>query len=341
MAVFVLIRLGIVGGFVVECSLATYRLGSLAAMSRVLVVGLPRSGTSWTGRVVGKADGAAFVHEPDGDHVPYAIRAKRGYGRHIDLDADTELPEYERLWAGAFEGGDRFPSLRSRIAERLFETATLAQRSAARRNESIPVRLRAALVLSEPSGAVAGAQHVVVKTVHSALSVEWITRRFNPRVLIVERDPRNVLASWMELGMGGDKRENVQLAHYAMRTWGLAAPAGDAPKIVVRAFVFGVLASALRAAAQRHPDWVVASHEDLCIEPRARFAALLGEFGLTFGEEAERYLETSDRAGEGFRTQRVARDQPEKWRERLSTEDVKMLCGELERFPFPLVRDIR
>ena len=306
-------------------------------MSAVLVVGLPRSGTSWTGRVVGKADGAEFVHEPDGDHEPFAIRAKRGYGRHIALANDVDLPDYERLWAGAFSGGDRFPSFRSRVAERLFETATLANRSAARRLEPIPLRLRAGLMLSEPFGPIPNADHVVVKSVHASLCIEWITTRFQPRVLIVERDPRNVLASWMELGMGGDKRENQQLAHYAKATWDIASPPPDAPKIVTRAFVFGVLASALRAAAQRNSDWVVASHESLCVDSYARFDALLQQLGLTFGARAQEYLAASDQQGTGFRTQRVTQDQPEKWRERLSSDDVELLTQELARFPFAFI----
>ena len=51
-----------------------------------------------------------------------------------------------------------------------------------------------------------------------------------------------VIALQFELGMGGDKRENVQLADFALRTWGIASPPADAPRIVQRTFVFGVLA---------------------------------------------------------------------------------------------------
>ena len=306
-------------------------------MTRVLLAGLPRSGTSWTGRVVGRADGATFVHEPDGEHEPFAIRAKRGYGRHIVLDPDTAAPEYERLWSGAFAGGDRTPNLRARVAERLFETASLQERSAARRGESVSMRMRAALALAVPPGPVPEARHVVVKSVHCALSIEWIVQRFSPTVLVVERDPRNVMASWMDLGMGGDRRENEVLARVASERWGLEAPPSDAPKLVQRTFVFGVLATALREAAQRNPTWIVASHDDLCRDPEPKFAALLERLGLEYGEAAHEYVVGSDRAGEGFRTQRRTRDQPEKWRERLTPEDAAAIEQELDRFPVRLI----
>ena len=305
-------------------------------MTRVLVVGLPRSGTSWTGRVVGKADGAVFVHEPDGEHEAFAIRAKRGFMRHLDVSPDVDLPDYERLWEGAFAGGHRIPNTRARVAERLFETATLAQRSAARRGEGAPLRLRVALSLAVPLGPVAGAEHVVVKSVHSSLSLEWVTRRFQPRVLVIERDARNVMASWMDLGMGGDKRENPMLAAYAKRVWNIAPPPDDAPKIVARTFVFAVLASALRDAAQRNPDWIVARHEDLCIDSAQRFGSLLPQLGLTLGDRALDYLAESDQAGAGFRTRRVTRDEPEKWKQRLSADDVARMTDELARFPHQL-----
>ena len=196
---------------------------------------------------------------------------------------------------------------------------------------------RAALALAVPPGPVAEARHVVVKSVHCALSIEWIVQRFSPTVLVVERDPRNVMASWMDLGMGGDRRENEVLARVASERWGLEAPPSDASKLVQRTFVFGVLATALREAAQRNPTWIVASHDDLCRDPEPKFAALLERLGLEYGEAAHEYVVGSDRAGEGFRTQRRTRDQPEKWRERLTPEDAAAIEQELDRFPVRLI----
>lgn len=287
--------------------------------------------------MVGRADGAVFVHEPDGEHEPFAIRAKRGYGRHIVLDPATELPDYERLWAGAFAGGDRTPSLRARVAERLFETASLQERSAARRGEPVSARMRAALALAVAPGPVEGARHVVVKSVHTALSIEWVVQRFSPAVLVVERDPRNVMTSWMQLGMGGDKRENAVLAEVARTRWGIEPPGDDASKLVQRTFVFGVLATALREAAARNPGWVVASHDDLCRDPEANFRSLLTRLGLEYGDAAHEYVVGSDRAGAGFRTQRVTRDQPDKWRELLTPDDAAAIETELARFPVRLI----
>ena len=35
-------------------------------MTRVLILGVPRSGTTWSGRALGATEHAAYVNEPDG-----------------------------------------------------------------------------------------------------------------------------------------------------------------------------------------------------------------------------------------------------------------------------------
>ena len=306
-------------------------------MARVLIAGLPRSGTSWVGRVIGAAEGARFVHEPDGDYEPFAIRAKRGHARHIALDAHADLPAYNQLWSSAFAGGVRPTTIRARLAKRLVDSASLNERWDARRGAPTSVRMRAVLALAEPLEPDPGATHIVVKSVHCALAIEWIAAQFDPLVVVVERDPRNVLASWMKLGMGGDRHENVLLAKVARDRWGLEPPSENAPKIVQRTFVFGVLACGLREAASRHPQWIIVSHDDVCVDPMSKFRVVFDRLGLGFGDRAGGYISESNRPGEGFRTARLTSEQPTKWRDQLTENDVALVAQELRRFPCDLL----
>ena len=75
-----------------------------------------------------------------------------------------------------------------------------------------------------------------------------------------------------------------------------------------QAFLFGVLTSALREAAAKHPEWARTRHEDLCIDTVPRFRALAAEVGLVWGDGAERFLTDSDREGTPYRTQRRTED---------------------------------
>src|SRR5205823_1469687 len=74
----------------------------------ILVAGLPRSGTTWVGEVLGHTAGARYLHEPD-NHLlrPEAWWAKRGLGPYPELAPEQDAPGYEQLWALAFSGGVR------------------------------------------------------------------------------------------------------------------------------------------------------------------------------------------------------------------------------------------
>jgi hypothetical protein len=299
----------------------------------LLIVGVPRSGTTWTGRVLGRTDGAQYVNEPDGFRDPYAFRIMLARGENPILAATDSAPDYERLWRGALGGGvvSRHPG--DRIARLLYERTPLDARRDARATGRVPARLRLSAALARPRVAAHEGSRVVVKSVQSVLAIEWIAARFAPRVLVVERNPLNVLASWSELGYVRNDRERDAIARYARRRWGSAPPQTDASQLAHQSFVYGVLAAALREATAGHPEWIVARHEDLCTEPTAQFRALAGRCGLVWGPEAEQYLADTDQDGTPYRTLRRTAEQPDRWRERLDAEQVATIHETLTRLP--------
>ena len=306
-------------------------------MSKVLVVGLPRSGTSWVGNALGRAPGTAYVHEPDGDHDPFAFRARRGSFITPVLAPGDSAPEMERLWTGAFAGGRRPTSVRSRLAWRLYRKQDVSQRWDAWVEGRVSPGLRLISALAVPREAVPECEHVVAKSVRAEWNVEWIADRFAPAVVVVERHPLNALASWSELGFGKDPRALAGLGRYSEARWGVRAPAPDADLIRRQAYVYGVGAAALRDAVSRHPEWVRVQHEALCRDPQTLTRRLLHDVGLEWGDATARYLAESDRDGSGYHTQRKAQDQPERWRSRLSDDQVDAITATLVEFPFDLI----
>ncbi len=305
-------------------------------MSALLIAGVPRSGTTWIGRALGHTDGTSYVNEPDGFRDPYAFKVMLARGENPILTPGDEAPDVDRLWAGALAGGRPAGTVRDRIARTLYDRSPLDERRDARASGGAGGRLRLAATLAVPRVAEPG-KPVVVKSVMSALCLEWITDRFRPRVLVVERNPFNVLSSWNELGYVRNARETAALIVHARYRWGVEPPPADAPHLALQAFVFAVLTSALREAAERHPDWVRARHEDLCVETQVRFPALAAELGLDWGAEAARFVADSDADGTPYRTRRRTEEQPDRWRERLDDEQVATIREVLGRFPAVLV----
>jgi hypothetical protein len=156
-------------------------------------------------------------------------------------------------------------------------------------------------------------------------------------VLLVERNPLNVLSSWIELEYVRAIREAEAVAVHARERWDVPPPGADEPRLVHQAFEYGVLACTLREAAARHDDWTTVSHEHLCTDPVTEFRALAASLGLEWTDAATAHLTRSDTDGTGYQTHRRALDQPDRWRTRLNAKQVAVIRTTLERFPSSLM----
>jgi hypothetical protein len=288
--------------------------------ARVLVAGLPRSGTTWVGEVLGRCAGARYLHEPDNHLVrPEAWWAKQGLGPYPELRPGAVPPagagDYERLWSVAFDGGAR-PSP-------LYAGLRILQRAgAARVSGRLASRQR-----PRPS-----AGPLVVKSVHCARSLEWCAERFDPAVVIVERHPFGVIASWRKLGWDDFLDAEPAALRFATAALGVDPPGRRASWLERAAWHYGLLSAHLAAARRRHPEWVVVRHERLCAGPEPAFRRLAARLGLSFGEEAARFLAASNRPGDGYSTNRLWHDQVDGGRRRLSPAERALVEAALARF---------
>lgn len=285
---------------------------------RVLVAGLPRSGTTWVGEVLGRTSGARYLHEPDNHLVrPDAWWAKRCLGPYPELDPGADGGDYERLWALAFAGGPR-PSL-------LYAGARILQRAGAPYLSGQLVSPRRRRI-----GAVPGP--LVVKSVHCARALEWTADRFRPAVVVVERHPFGVISSWRKLGWDDFLDTDRQALRYSAAVLGVDPPGRAAPWLERAAWHYGLLSSYLARARRRHPEWLVVRHEMLCAGPEPAFRRLSARLGLHFGDEAARFLAASNRPGDGYATQRLWHEQIDGGRSRLTPAERAMVLSVLKRF---------
>ena len=71
----------------------------------ILLVGIPRSGSTWAGKVLASADGGRYCHEPDNEKLyPLAYVLKRDLHRFPYLPASCEHKGYQNLWKLVFSG---------------------------------------------------------------------------------------------------------------------------------------------------------------------------------------------------------------------------------------------
>jgi hypothetical protein len=171
----------------------------------------------------------------------------------------------------------------------------------------------------------------VVKTVYAYYSLEWIAERFDPAIAIVWRSPLNMLPSWLELGWFPHPvrdRRPVRTRFEGTAAWPPPEELG-AERIIWTACAHLTL---MLETAERHPEWHVASHEALCLDPIKGYKDAFEAVGLPWGEHVESYLEAHDRAGSAFSESRVAADEPEAWTRRLTPDQKDAALRVIEGF---------
>lgn len=305
-------------------------------LNRVLLVGAGRSGTTWAGRVLGCGGDTAYINEPDNVGINPSAAVQHdtlGFGPYPIIRSGDVAPQHAALWRMAFAG--RLP-MRLGFGRRI-----------ARIGLRLPTFVRNPL-LTAFAGAVESTQtakrNVIVKSIMVHFALEWVAEEFHPQVVIIQRDPLNVVSSWVAgnvfIGMDLPARSAIR-EEYA-RIVGEEAPPPGANPLDRTAWCVGLLTTVLATLAARHPDWHVITHEDLCADPRAEFRRLYSRLGLTWTDEAERFLERGylrtsfDRPDQVLRLQdagAVSQEVTNRWKKRLSSVQVDEIHKVLDQFP--------
>ena len=297
----------------------------------IVIVGLPRSGTTWTMRALRTSPGAIRVPEPDNeDNCPAAIHAKAELGRYPCLEPGQEHSAYRQLWEWILSGAPktwRFRQARRILgrgsSERIFDG-----------DMDLSTRLAAALARNPRPNSVPPGR-VVAKSIHAQLSIEWIADEFEITPLILLRHPASVLASWMEVQLKDGRNSTLESrpevrAHYAYR-WDVPPPGPD--PIEKMSWRIGLLVAALEEVLTRHPEWHVRTHEQLCTDPVAAFRQLFTDLDLPWGDDTEPFLVEFNAPGKGFSNRRVASELSDSWQKRLTDDQLHTLRRTLARFP--------
>lgn len=320
----------------------------VGASAPIVVAGAPRTGTTWIASMLAAAPGVAWINEPDNEWPNLlALRSKVELGRFPALRReDAATPSYERVWQRAL-AGYRQGRYREALAWKLYRrdrerTADdLWRATCDHAHRRVSPRLRFLSAIAAAPSVRVPADRILVKSVHAPLALEWIGARFSPRVVVVVRHPLNVLASWTELGWGGNGLDtNPTVRERFAGRWGMPSLPAAATPLQRAAWEVALFTCALDDALERHPDWLRASHEALCVDATRGFRALHEALGLRWTERADELLAQGDRPGTAFATERVRAEQPDRWRTRLSARQLEEIRSVLREVDAPWVANV-
>jgi hypothetical protein len=296
-------------------------------VTRIVVTGVPRSGTSWVSGILATAPHTAVVNEPDYPDYPSGDFSVEELGVYPVLAPRSPAPRYELMWDVAFSGGFPDQPLTRRAGKALVALPQSVRLPIVRTAARMVRRMR-----PPPD-------NCVVKTVHAQFAIEWIAARYHPIVIVVRRNLLSVIGSWLQLGFVPyaiptpfELADHPVIKHEYLEPLSLDSPAPNTPMLHQVAWHVGLLSLGLERGIARHPDWIVVSHEELCQRPLEGFHELFSRSGLSWTGAVERELHRLDKPGSGVVPQRVARDRIDSWKATLSAQQVDEATRILQPF---------
>lgn len=276
-------------------------------LTPILVVGSHRSGSTWLGKMLALARGVKYVSEPFNPQVGLKI-----FSHWFCYINEANQGEYSAEIAQLLKFHGRF-------------------------------RLSLPALKYWSNGFWPGKKRILIKDPIASFSADWLAQKFGARVVVLLRHPAAFYASLKRVNWHFDF--NNFLAQKELMADHLA-PLENLIKKPNKSFaeeaaiLWLCLYTVLTKYLKKNPDWLMARHEDLALEPLEGFAALYQKLNLDFTPQIEKTIAQYSAAenvgqvksGEELVLKRNSQALVKLWQKQLTPEEIKIIkeiTGEL------------
>jgi len=292
----------------------------------ILLTGMPRSGTTWVGRILAAGGEVGYINEPFNLAVsPGSFRVPVAHWyAYVTTETEAEfLPALAR--------GLRFDYPLARELRRC------------RNRTDLHHTLRSWREFARSRG-----RRPLVKEPHAVFSVEWFVERLGSDVVFMVRQPLAVVSSWKRLGWNFDFA-NLLDQSALMRDWlspfepEMRAALSPSWTLVERvALLWKVVYSIVDD--ERFPQVQLVRHEDLSAHPERRYADLFRTLDLAYTSDVAQAVRKSTAPGNPAEIRIERQHETEldskanlgNWRHRLTDDEVtrirELTADAAERF---------
>jgi hypothetical protein len=288
---------------------------------RVIVAGLPRSGTSWLAKSLSFAPGFTYYREPDNvDMVPGA----EARFRTLYLTGDHDDAAYRSLMTRALDGRVATPFTMREDPGPLIAALSGRGTRVAERLPLLYFRKR----------------HVLVKLVNANLNLAWFSANFpGARQLYILRHPCGQFESWQRLGWDPDPHallQNRRLVEDHLQPF-VDLIAGARSFWERAGALWGAITHVVHRQTRSDSDRLLVAYEWLCGDPVPRFQELYRRLDLRWTDRTERFLRAADTDANPstYSMRRPTARQIDKWKQRLDPADIEACRRFVEPFGLP------
>jgi hypothetical protein len=285
----------------------------------ILVTGMPRSGTTWVGRMLAAGGSVGYINEPFNLATsPGSLRIPVGHWYAYISAANEEsiLPPLQQALEFKYPGLRELGRCRNRTD--LLHTLR-SWREFARSRRRRPL----------------------VKEPHAVFSIPWFAERMESDVVVTVRHPAAVVSSWKRLEWSFDF-QNLLEQPALMRDWlepfraeMQAALRPDKDLVHRVSLLWHVIYSVVYRQRESSPRVHVFRQEDLSRNPIGEYAKIYDAVDLSFTDKAVEAVQASS-SGDNPKETRVeqphgtridSRANLENWKQRLSGDEISRIRG--------------
>jgi Sulfotransferase domain len=243
----------------------------------ILVTGMPRSGTTWVGRILTASQEVGYINEP------FNLESSPGTVR---------LPVEHWYTYVSRENEERFLQPLFNLITFRYALARELRRCRTRTDVHHTIKMWLTSVRNRR-------RRALVKEPHAVFSADWFLERLGADVVVTVRHPAAVVSSWRRLEWNFDFANLLQQPKLMrdrlepMRAEMEAALSPQSDLVDRVALLWRVIYSVVGEYGRRSPYVHVVRHEDLSRDPLGGYAKLYGVLGLSFTADAAKAVRAS------------------------------------------------
>lgn len=290
------------------------------ALKPIIVSGVPRSGSTWLGKMLALPAGVHYFHEPFHPARNIPTSPVRDFFQYLPAGDDDSDP------AAAFH------AYLNRVLEYrvggLFDVGNIRNARKVRFFYQPLLRAYRKVFPKRP----------LIKDPPMLLALPWLYEQLDAEMVIIVRHPAAFVASCKKMNWGFGFRtflEQKELMKDHLHSFEkeMKAMEGKSASITEQACLFWkIMHYVIDGYREKYPDWIFVKHEDLSARPVEEFEKLYEKLNLDFSPSVRHKINTFTRATKSGRLVRDSKKNIAAWKEKLSVEEIdtiKQLTAEV------------
>ncbi len=296
----------------------------------ILVTGMPRSGTTWVGRMISQVPTIRYVHEP------FNIT-----GRPCQCGVRFD---YWFQYISSENESDYYKHFNHIIYPKLDRIALLNLIAEVKQTKRVRPLIKFGQSFSR--------KRTLLKDPLALFSAEWLANTFNMDVVVVIRHPAAIVSSYKSLNWGHSFSHFMEQPlliekHLAKFSNEIMDFAQNEYHIIDQvALLWKLINYVILKLQDEKPDWIFVRHMDLSHDPIGGFQEIYDQLQLPFSDREKRIIQdhsvskgTEISTKDPYSVTRNSQQTINKWKDKLTLEEVDRVRERVEDVSQAFFRD--